>query len=153
TTPSAAALIAFAYGVGALGDVAGAPWLHGLKIVAVAVVAQAVWGMARTLCPDRARLSLAVAATGFVFAVPSAGGQIGAIVLGGLIGLILLKADPGPPGHEIAVAIGGTTAIAALAVFFGLLIALPLVAASSGDQTLKLTDSFYRAGSLVFGGG
>src|SRR5262249_15241143 len=85
TTPSAVALVAFAYGVSALGDVAEAPWLHGLKIVAVAVVAQAVWGMARTLCPDRARASFAVAAALLVLAVPSTWGQLGAIAFGGAI--------------------------------------------------------------------
>ena len=86
----AIALVLFAYGVGEVGDLAGAGWLHGLKIVAVAVVAQAVWGMARSLAPDRDRASLAVAAALFVIAVPSAWGQVGAIAIGGLIGWRLL---------------------------------------------------------------
>src|SRR5579862_1856255 len=90
--PSAIAMIAFGYGVGRLGDIAQSAWLHGLKIVAVAVVAQAVWGMARNLCPDRERATLAVAAALLVLAVPSALGQIGAILLGGLIGWRFLAA-------------------------------------------------------------
>lgn len=125
TTPSALALIAFGYGVTALGDLADAAWLHGLKIVAVAVVAQAVWGMARTLCPDRERLAIAGAATVLVLALPSTLGQVGAIVLGGLIGWRLL------PGEEIAliplpVRFGRGWSIAAILLFFALLIALGL---------------------------
>src|SRR6266699_5165831 len=84
--PSALAMILFGYGVTRFGDLSGAAWLHGLKIVAVAVVAQAVWGMARRLAPDRERASIAVGATILVFAVPSAMGQVGAIIAGGLIG-------------------------------------------------------------------
>src|SRR5690242_6912661 len=86
TMPSAVAMVLFGYGVDALGDVSGAPWLHGLKIVAVAVVANAVWGMARSLCPDRERATIAVAAAILALAVPAAPGQIGAIILGGVIG-------------------------------------------------------------------
>ena len=79
-----------AYGVGAMGDLSHAGWLRGLKLVAVAIVVQAVWGMARNLAPDRARASLAVAACLVCLGVPSSPGQIGAIVLGGLVGLMLL---------------------------------------------------------------
>ena len=85
TLPSAVLMVLFAYGVGRFGDVERAGWLHGLKIVAVAVVAQAIWGMARNLCPDRSRASLAVAAALLALAVPTALGQIGAIAVGGLI--------------------------------------------------------------------
>ena len=152
TTPSAVALALFAYGVGAAGDLASAPWLHGLKIVAVAVVAQAVWGMARALAPDRARASLAVAAALFVLAVPTVLGQLGAIALGGLIGWRFLQ-GAAAPGHPIAVSIGKTTAVAALVLFFALLIVLPPIAAATGDPALRWFDSFYRSGSLVFGGG
>ena len=153
TTPSAVAMVLFAYGVSEVGDLSRAAWLHGLKIVAVAVVAQAVWGMARSLAPDRERASLAVAAALFVFAMPSAWGQIGAIVLGGLIGWRLLSNAAPPPGRHLAIEVGRGTAIFALVMFFALLVALPLVAAATGDQTVKLIDSFYRSGSLVFGGG
>src|SRR5262245_26980843 len=91
TLPSAIAMVLFAYGVGALGDVAGAGWLHGLKVVAVAVVAQAVLGMMRTLAPDRVRATLAVAAAAVVLAFPSAWGQVGAILLGAVAGLTLMQ--------------------------------------------------------------
>ena len=152
TMPSALALIAFGYGVSALGDLAGAAWLHGLKIVAVAVVAQAVWGMARTLCPDRERLAIAGAATVLVLAAPSTLSQVGAIVLGGLIGWRLL------PGETIAlnplpVRLARGWSIAAIVLFFALLVALPLAAASTGDHLVALVDAFYRSGALVFGGG
>ena len=152
TMPSALALIAFGYGVSALGDLAGAAWLHGLKIVAVAVVAQAVWGMARTLCPDRERLAIAGAATVLVLAAPSTLGQVGAIVMGGLIGWRLL------PGETIAlnplpVRLARGWSIAAIVLFFALLVALPLAAASTGNHLVALFDAFYRSGALVFGGG
>ena len=152
TMPSALALIAFGYGVSALGDLAGAAWLHGLKIVAVAVVAQAVWGMARTLCPDRERLAIAGAATVLVLAAPSTLSQVGAIVLGGLIGWRLL------PGETIAlnplpVRLARGWSIAAIVLFFALLVVLPLAAASTGDHLVALVDAFYRSGALVFGGG
>jgi chromate transporter len=152
TMPSALALIAFGYGVDALGDLAGAAWLHGLKIVAVAVVAQAVWGMARNLCPDRERLAIAAAATVLVLAVPSTVGQVGAIVLGGLVGWRLL------PGETIALnplplRLARGWSIAAIVLFFGLLAALPLAAASTGNHLIALFDAFYRSGALVFGGG
>src|ERR687897_3001334 len=86
TMPSALALILFGYGVAALGDLSGAGWLHGLKIVAVAVVAQAVWGMARSLCPDRERATIAILAAIFTLAWPSAMGQLSSIVIAGLTG-------------------------------------------------------------------
>ena len=91
TLPSALALVLFAYGVDALSGVLGSSWLHGLKVVAVAVVAQAVFGMMRSLAPDRERATLAVAAAAIVLAVPTAWGQIGAIVLVGIVGIFLLK--------------------------------------------------------------
>src|SRR4051794_29292363 len=103
TTPSALALILFGYGVGRLRDGAHVAWLHGLKTVAVAVVAQAVWGMARTLCPDRERATMAVGAAALALAVPSAIGQIGTIVLGALIGWRLLPATLGAGGASLAV--------------------------------------------------
>ena len=152
TLPSALALIAFGYGVTALGDLSGAAWLHGLKIVAVAVVAQAVWGMARNLCPDRERLAIAAAATVLTLAVPSTLGQVGAIVLGGLIGWRFL------PGEVVAliplpIRISKAWSVGSIVLFFALLIGLPLAAASTGNHLLAVFDAFYRSGSLVFGGG
>lgn len=152
TLPSALALIAFGYGVAAVGDLAGASWLQGLKIVAVAVVAQAVWGMAKNLCPDRERLAIAAAATVFALMIPTTLGQVGAIVIGGLIGWFFLA------GEAIAftplpVRISRLWSIASIVLFFALLLGLPLVVSSTGSHALAVFDAFYRSGSLVFGGG
>lgn len=152
TLPSALALILFGYGVAALGDLSGAGWLHGLKIVAVAVVAQAVWAMARNLCPDRERLTIAAAATVLTLAMPSTVGQIGAIVLGGLIGWRFL------PGGTIQliplpIRIGRAWSVGSIVLFFALLVALPILVSATGNQALAMFDAFYRSGSLVFGGG
>jgi chromate transporter len=153
TLPSAVAMVLFGYGVGALGNAAGSGWLHGLKVAAVAVVAQAVLGMARTLAPDRARATLAVVAAIIALGAPSSWGQIGAIALGGIVGALLLRG-----GEEIAPAalplhVSRALGALLLAVFFALLIGLPLLAAAIPSQALKDFDAFYRAGSLVFGGG
>jgi chromate transporter len=154
TMPSAVAMILFGYGVTRFGDLSGAAWLHGLKIVAVAVVAQAVWGMGRGLCPDRERASVAVGAAILALAVPSAAGQVGAIAAGGLIGWRLLSnGAPAQPGPPLAVHLPRSWSIAAIILFFALLIGLPLVAAALPLQPIRLFDSFYRSGALVFGGG
>jgi chromate transporter len=153
TLPSALAMVLFAYGVGALGDVAGSGWLHGLKVAAVAVVAQAVLGMARTLAPDRPRATLAVAAAIVVLAVPSAWGQIGAIILGGAVGIMLLRGEAPVDHAALPVGVSRTTGAVMLVLFFALLIGLPLLAVLTPAQSVKEFDAFYRAGSLVFGGG
>ena len=153
TIPSALALIAFAYGVGSLGDISHVAWLHGLKIVAVAVVAQAVWRMAQSLCPDRERVTLAVAATLLTLAIPSATGQIGAIVAGGIIGWRFLPGMNNAKAAPLAIPVGRSTAIASITLFASLLFGLPLLASATSDHTVGLISSFYRSGSLVFGGG
>jgi len=153
SAPSAAALILFAYGVGTLGDISHVPWLHGLKIVAVAVVAQAVWGMARNLCPDRERATLAVGAALLALAIPSTAGQIGAIVAGGLIGWRFFPATAVTPEKPLAVRIARPLAIVALVLCFALLFGLPLIAAATSNHSVALFSSFYRSGALVFGGG
>ncbi len=152
TAPSALVMIAFAYGVGAVGDMQHAAWLHGLKIVAVAVVAQAVWGMARNLCPDAPRASMAVGGALVALLFPSALGQVAAIVAGAIIGWRLIEAPPTAGGH-IGIAFSKSLGVAALVLFFVLLAGFPLLAAASGNHALALIDSFYRTGSLVFGGG
>jgi chromate transporter len=153
TMPSALALMVFGYGVIAYRDAIPDGALHGLKVVAVAVVAQAVWGMARTLTPDAPRITLAVlAAAAFLFQ-PTPLGQVVVIVAGGLIGLAFLKTEIDPRHVGLGIGIGKGFASLCLAVFFALLIGLPILAANDGTQTLALIDSFYRAGSLVFGGG
>jgi chromate transporter len=153
TLPSAIALVLFAYGIGALGSTAGAGWLHGLKIAAVAVVAQAVLGMMRSLAPDRERASLAVAAAVLVIAVPSAWAQIVAIVIGGLVGVTLLRAPPSTDSAILPLTVSRTAGAACLVVFTVLLGLLPILATTFPNHTLALVDAFYRAGSLVFGGG
>jgi chromate transporter len=152
TAPSALALILFGYGVAALGNLGGAAWLHGLKIVAVAVVAQAVWGMARNLCPDRERATIAVAAAALALAMPSTIGQVGAIVVGGLIGWRLLPGET-IPLIPLPVRISRWWSIASIGLFFGILIGLPFVVAATHNRVLTMFDGFYRSGSLVFGGG
>src|SRR5262245_39440879 len=121
TLPSALAMTLFGYGLTAFGDVAGAPWLHGLKVAAVAVVAQAVLGMARTLAPDRARATLAVVAACIVLAVPSSLGQVGAIVLGGLAGLLLPRGEAPPAQAALPLAVSRTFGAVLLILFFVLL--------------------------------
>jgi chromate transporter len=153
TLPSALAMVLFAYGVERFAGAAGSGWLHGLKIAAVAVVAQAVWGMAQALCPDRERASLAVLATIVVLSFPTAWGQVGAIALGALAGLILLPRTAAPPGSDLTMPIGRVFALVCLALFFVLLIGLPILAAAVGNHALELVANFYRSGSLVFGGG
>jgi chromate transporter len=156
TLPSALAMLAFAYGVEALGDVSNAAWLKGLKLVAVAVVAQAVWGMAQSLAPDRPRATLAVAAALVALAVPSSIGQIAAIVLGGIIGVTLLPSAPrtGATDHApLGLKLHRGVAATAIVLFFVLLLFLAPLAGTINSQALRLFEAFYRAGALVFGGG
>ncbi len=153
TLPSALALVAFAYGLGAVGGAAGAGWLHGLKIVAVAVVALAVWSMARTLCPDRERASLAILSAVVAVAWPTTVGQVTPIVVAGLVGARLFRAAPPPPPLRMHAPIGPRLGAAAWAVLGALLLVLPLLRQLSPGQALAVFDSFFRVGSLVFGGG
>ncbi|CAH2600098.1 Chromate efflux transporter [Rhodovastum atsumiense] len=153
TLPSAVLMLAFAQGVSLAGEVAHAIWLHGLKLVAVAVVAQAVWNMGRTLCPDRLRVSMAVVAAVVVLMIPSAIGQVGAIVTGGVLGWQLLPGPVAPVQGHLAIGVPRGLAVAALAGFVVLLVGLPLLAGATGVHAVALFDRFYRAGALVFGGG
>jgi len=146
-------MIAFAYGVASWADAGRGAWLHGLKIVAVAVVAQAVWNMARTLAPDRERATLAAGAAVLMLALPSTMGQIAVIVLGGILGWLLLPAGTREDRAPLIVPLSRGVAVGALALFAVLLVGLPLVAGATASHSIKLIDSFYRSGSLVFGGG
>jgi chromate transporter len=127
--------------------------LHGLKVAAVAVVAHAVWGMARNLAPDRPRATIAFAAAGAVVLLPTAVGQITVILAAAVIGWRFLRPDreSGEPG--VAVPIPRWLAVCAWVVLFGLLIGLPIARSLAPSQPLAMFDSFYRSGSLVFGGG
>jgi chromate transporter len=129
TLPSAIALVLFAYGAGALGGPIGIGLLHGLKLVAVAIVAQAVWGMARTLCPDRERASIAVVAALIILFSTSAIAQIAAILVGGIAGLWLCQSAPPPSTGHVAVPVSRTVGLAALTFFFLLLAGLPVLRA------------------------
>ncbi|MFQ5785336.1 MAG: chromate efflux transporter [Alphaproteobacteria bacterium] len=153
TLPSALALVLFAVAVGRFPGGVAAGWLDGLKVVAVAVVARAVWSMARTLCPDRPRATLAVLAAIAVVAWPGAPGQIAAIALGGLAGWAFLPSETGDAPSSLHRTVGRRTAIAFLALFFALLVALPITAGLIDGLPLRLADGFYRSGALVFGGG
>ncbi|MBN33431.1 MAG: chromate transporter [Rhodospirillaceae bacterium] len=153
TMPSALALIAFGYGVVTFENRINPGILQGLKVVAVAVVAQAVWGMARNLCPDARRATIAVAAACGVLAAPTPLMQAGVIVLGGIAGLLFLKADTADEHAAIGIPIGRGLAIASLIVFFTLLIGLPVLVTLFPSHILALVESFYSSGSLVFGGG
>lgn len=153
TLPSAIALVLFAYGVSAFGGALGSGWLHGLKVAAVAVVAQAVLSMMRSLAPDRERATLAVVATALVVAIPSVWGQMGAILLGGLAGITVLRMQA--PTDHVAMphAVSRTAAVIAIVLFFAILIGLPVILAAFPNHSVQLFEAFYRAGSLVFGGG
>jgi chromate transporter len=152
TLPSAIALVLFAYGLRGLGA-ADAGWLHGLKVAAVAVVALAVWGMARSLAPDRARATIAIVSAFCALLWPTGVGQVAIIAAAALVGLWLLPTSAAPPTAVRLVPVSRTLGGAALVVFFGLLIALPIARQITGSQALALFDSFFRVGSLVFGGG
>jgi chromate transporter len=159
TLPSALALVAFAYGLQTLGGT-DAGWLHGLKVVAAAVVAQAVWGMAQNLTPDRPRVTLAVLAAVATLAWPTGLGQALIIVAAGLLyhrmtltGIQGLPASPQQTPIQMRVPISRGLAVGAWVLFVGLLLGLPLLRYLAPSQALAVFDSFFRVGSLVFGGG
>lgn len=152
TLPSAIILIIFAMAATALDNPLGQGLLHGLKLVAVAVVAQAIWGMAKSLTPDKPRIGIALMAVvsivfGGVF------GQLAAIVIGGLLGLVLCRGSAQQTGELIAFGVSRSVGIVCLFAFLGLLFALPILAGALHSQSMNLLDAFYRSGSLVFGGG
>ncbi len=153
TLPSAILLVLFAYGAGALGGPAGLGLLHGLKLVAVAIVAQAVLGMARTLCPDRERASIAVAAALVILFSTASAAQIGAIAAGGVAGLWVCRNMPPTPLGHIAVPVSRSAGFVALTAFSVLLAGLPVLRAATGSSGIALFEAFYRSGALVFGGG
>jgi chromate transporter len=154
TLPSALLMIAFGYGVALVRDPSGAGWLHGLKLAAVVVVAQAVWGMGKNLCPDRARRTLALGSAALLLVWPSAVAQLAVIGVGALLGRWLYRADAlGAPSVEPASRTGRVAGAAALLAFGALLVVLPALAAAAPNGPVAVFDSFYRSGALVFGGG
>jgi len=152
TLPSAILLVAFVYGAAAIGLSAGV--LQGLKVAAVAVVAYAVIGMARSLVTNVPRAIIAALALVLALLLPTSLGQVLVIVAGGLIGFLWLRSQTDAEPHEtLAIPVRRRSAVACLITFFMLLVALPLAASATSDAILHMIDGFYRAGSLVFGGG
>lgn len=152
TFPSALALILFAYGVHAFNGEAS-EWLHGLKIVAVAVVALAVWGMGKTLAPDRPRIAIAILATALALTTGGIAAQLAVIAGGAMLGLVLLRPLEKQPRSVPEKRTGALIGAAALTVFLVLLLVLPALGRLTDSPLLAMADSFYRSGSLVFGGG
>lgn len=152
TLPSALILFLFAMAATALDNAFGQGLLHGLKLVAVAVVAQAVWGMAKSLTPDRPRAGIALAA---IFLVTAGGtfGQLGAIMLGAVSGLVLCRGGAIEARPGLSFGISRSVGLFCLAAFLLLLFGLPLLVSAVDAQGLRLFDAFYRSGALVFGGG
>ncbi|MDE3011191.1 MAG: chromate efflux transporter [Pseudomonadota bacterium] len=154
TLPSAILMLALSQSLGWLGSTAQAAGVvHGLKLAAAAVVAQALWSMARTHCPDRARASLAALAAAVVACQPGFGAQLLVCIGGALAGLVVLHSPHQLPASPFPVAHGARAGWLLLGLFLLLLLGLPLAAALSASVWLRLADIFYRAGALVFGGG
>ncbi|MDQ1128145.1 chromate efflux transporter [Microbacterium sp. SORGH_AS_0888] len=153
TLPSAALMVAFASGASLFTGPAGSGILIGLQIVAVAIVAQAVLGMTRTLSPDLRRASIAALAALTTLLLAGSAGQLIAIVGGAAAGLVLCRSDATGPGPALRVAVGRATGILAWVVLLALLACAPLLAAATGSGAVALFDAFFRSGALVFGGG
>lgn len=153
TLPSAVLLVLFALGAAHFEGRAGSGLIHGLKLVAVAVVAQAVWGMARSLTPDRQRAAIALTAVLVVIQFGGAIGQIAAILIGALAGTHFCRTVGVSPASGLPFPISRPVGLVALTSFFVLLGGSPLVSTASGSHGVAVFDVFYRAGALVFGGG
>jgi chromate transporter len=153
TLPSAVFLILFGLGMAQFGADLGTGWLHGLKIVAVAVVAQALLAMGKTLCPDRIRMTVAIAAAAIAILIPSGLGQVIVITAGCILGWVLLPKLAHAPHIASSARLSRRAGSVSLLLFFGLLVALPFIVDMSNDDAIKQVSIFYRAGSLVFGGG
>jgi chromate transporter len=153
TLPSAVLMVLFAFGANALGGPGGAGLLHGLKLVAVAIVAQAVSGMARTLCPDRRRASIAVASALIIAYAASSLAQIAAILTGGVCGLWLCRDAGQTQTSHLPSPVSRRAGVAALAIALALLAGLPVLRGLGLSPGVALFEAFYRSGALVFGGG
>ncbi|AIQ29512.1 MULTISPECIES: chromate transporter [unclassified Paenibacillus] len=152
TLPSVIALVAFAFLLQGY-DIGSAGWIHGLKIVAVAVVAHAILGMGQKLTPDRERVTIAVIGAAVTLSWQTAYSQVLTIAAAGIVGVWLYRKKTAEGTANLHVSISRTFAILCLLLFFGLLVALPLLRGTAETGGLAIFDSFYRSGSLVFGGG
>lgn len=153
TLPSVLLLVLFAFGIATLGSAQSGPWLHGLKVAAVAVVAQALWRMGVKLCPDKERATIAICAALATSLSASAYSQVLAIVFGGALGWFLLRKSGELPHKPMQSMVSRFKGGIFLFVFSILLVGLPMLAGHGKNLTVQLFDSFFRAGSLVFGGG
>ena len=153
TMPSALILFAFAMGAAAFTGPIAEGFLHGLKLVAVAVVAQAIWGMTQSLTPDRARAAIALAAVAIVVSFAGSLAQIAAIAFGACAGLWLCRGEAAPVAGQLNFPVTRRGGVVALALFALLLLASPFLTAATGSHGLAVFDAFYRSGALVFGGG
>jgi chromate transporter len=151
--PSALIMLAFAMTAAAFTGPVAEGFLHGLKLVAVAVIAQAIWGMSRTLTPDRTRAGIALAAIETVVLFVGSFGQIAAIALGACAGLWFCRGETAPVSGHLNFPVTRRAGVIALVLFAALLLIPPLVVSASHSQGLALFDAFYRSGALVFGGG
>jgi chromate transporter len=152
TLPSALLMLAFAYGHSFLGGGVGQGLLHGLQLVAVAVVAQAVLAMQRSLAPDRARGALAVVAAGLALMLPAQMATLIAIAAGAVAGLALFRSEKDGMGDSLGLVLPKAAAVTSAIVFFALLV-MALVVHSLTISGLSVFSAFYRSGALVFGGG
>jgi len=153
TLPSAIVLVLFASGAAVFDGPVSQGILHGLKVAAVAIVAHAVWGMARKLCPDQRRAGIALAAVLLVVLIGGPVGMVTAIVIGAVAGMLLCRDQGGPVSHELYFPVSRRVGQVAAACFIALLIGLPWFAWVSSSMVVSMIDAFYRAGALVFGGG
>lgn len=153
TLPSALLLVLFALGLARHDALIGSGALHGLKVVAVAVVAQAVWGMARNFCTDVPRVTIMALAACLALLMPFAWGQAAVIIAAAMVGVVLFAPSPAIGDDPVSFAVGRRTGLACLLMFFALLFGLPILARWFPGQALAMIDAFYRTGSLVFGGG
>lgn len=153
TLPSALLMLGFASASAALSAPVGVAIVHGLKLVAVAIVAQAVLGMARSLAPDRTRAAIAVGGVALVVLVGGLAGQLGAIAIGALGGLWLCRGAALASGGPSAFRVSPGAAGLCLVSFVAVLLLAPMLSAATGSQGIALFDAFYRSGALVFGGG
>jgi len=153
TLPSAVLLAVFAYGASLFTGQLGTGLLTGLKIVAVAIIAQAVMGMAKSLAPDRSRASIAVVAAGSALLLAGSLGQIAAIAFGAVAGYCFCREKDGAAGAGLSLPVSRALGITCLCAFALLLVGLPMLALATGSDLLAFLDAFYRSGALVFGGG
>jgi chromate transporter len=153
TLPSALIMFVFAMVAGHFTGPLATGFLHGLKLVAVAVVAQAIWGMAKSLTPDRSRGAIALAALAVVVLFAGSLAQIAAIALGAIAGLLLCKTEAAPVSGNLNFPVTRSSGAIALLLFTVLLLLSPAVTAATGSHALATFDAFYRSGALVFGGG